>query len=116
MPDEGFELFWRLRGAPEMVALHGLFAGSTAPADEVRQSLGLTLEQFNAVMQAGGSLGLVTLGGDEVGFPVIPADSSQRSRLDWCLETHLEELKKVETTVKSRLVLRFLGRPPKAGL
>ena len=112
MPDEAFEELWRQRGGPELVALHLIFGGSVVPGNVIREVAGLTLEELRVVCEAGRRVGLVEPGEDGVTFVVIPPDSGQRARLDWCMEPHVDELPPIEARLKSKLLLRFLGSPP----
>jgi len=112
MADELFEALWGLRGGPEFVALHAIFGGSAVPSEEIRQVLGLTLEQFRSAVEASGKLGMVIDEGDRLRFQEFPSDSAQRARLDDCLESRQEEFRNTVRTMKSRTLLRFLGTPP----
>ena len=114
MPDEAFEEFWVMRGGKEMVALHALFPGASLPLEQVRETLGLTQDQLRAAASAARGLGL--LEGDEahLTFFALPLDSSQRARLDWCLESHTEEMGFLLTKLRGQMLLRFLSTPPNA--
>lgn len=112
MPDEAFEELWRLNGGPGLVGLHALFGGSVLPVDEVRSVLGLTIEQYRAVLQAAQRVGLAE--GDEERLTLIAfaPDSAQHGRLEWCLESHLQDFQPVVLRLKSRLLNRYLSSPP----
>ncbi len=112
MPDEAFEELWRERGGPQLVALHSIFGGSLVPGDVVRELVGLTLEQLRVVCEAAHLVGLIESGPDGILFVMIPPDSGQRARLDWCMEPHVAEFPAVEATLRSKLLLRFLSAPP----
>jgi hypothetical protein len=112
VPDEAFEDLWRQKGGPELVALHSLFVGAALPADRVRSTLGLNLEQLRSVCASAERVGIVESGEERVGFLGFPADSSQRARLDWCLEEHKAAFEKIVEQLRSRLLLRYLESPP----
>ena len=112
MPDEAFEELWRQKGGPELVAFHAIFGGAALPTDEIRSMLGLTLEQFRSACGAAERLGIVESGEERVSFLAFPSDSSQRGRLDWCLEEHKADFDKLVERIRSRLLLRYLGSPP----
>jgi len=111
--DEAFEAFWRMKGGPDTVALHSIFAGISVPAEEMRRVLELTLEQFRSLMAAAGSFGLVEANDVSVLFVSFQKDSAQGARLEWCLDDRKEEARKVVLAMKGKLILRFLGSPPK---
>ena len=113
MADEAFEAFWKMKGGQDTVALHTIFSGISVPAEEMRRVLGLTLEQFRALMAAAGSFGLVDANDDNILFVSFQKDSAQGARLDWCLEDRKDETKKAVLAMKGKLMLRFLGSPPK---
>ncbi len=112
MPDEAFEALWRMKGGPEMIGLHGLFGGSTVPADDLQQVLELTLEQFRTVMGAAEQVGLVLPRERQVAFVAFPKDSAQSARLSWCLEGREEQVKETTRRIRTSLLLRFLEAPP----
>jgi len=112
MPDEAFEELWRQKGGPEIVALHSIFGGANLPVPVIREITGLTLEQLRVVCEAARRVGLVDPTEEGISFLVIPPDSGQRARLDWCMEPHVDELPSVEARLRSKLLLRFLAAPP----
>src|SRR2546428_182852 len=112
MPDESFEAYWAMRGGPEIVALNTIFAGLTLPWEQIQQLLSFTQEQLRLVLSAARQLGLVEFDTQNVTFYLLAPDSSQRSRLDWCLETHQEHLTALVARIRSQLLLRFLSTPP----
>jgi hypothetical protein len=112
VPDEAFEDLWRHKGGPELVAFHAVFAGAALSSDEIRSMLSLTMEQLRAACGAAERVGIVESGESRVSFLAFPSDSSQRGRLDWCLEEHKAEFDKLVGQVRSRLLLRYLGTPP----
>lgn len=113
MADESFEAFWKMKGGPDTVALHAIFAGISVPAEEMRKVLGLTLEQYRALIAAAGTFGLVEANDENVLFNIFQKDSSQGARLDWCLEDRKDAVHKAVLEMKGKLMLRFLGTPPK---
>ena len=102
-----------MKGGPETVALHSIFAGISVPAEEMRKVLGLTMEQFRSLLTAAAGFGLVESDADGVLFVAFQKDSSQGARLDWCLEGRQDEVRKSVLAMKGTLMLRFLGSPPK---
>ncbi len=112
MPDEAFEALWNLPGGKELIGMHDLFAGSAVPFDGLRDMLRLTREQMRAAVVSSTALGLLEADEDQVIFLMFPRDSGQRARLDWCLETHTEEMGPLLERLKSQLLLRFLGLKP----
>ena len=114
MPDEAFEIYWHLRGGPELLGLHELFSGLTVPAEKVQQALGLTQEQLRVATRAAASLGFIEASEQSITFFALAPDSSQRGRLDWCLEPHAQELVALTARLKSQLLIRFLSTPPAA--
>ena len=115
MADEAFEAFWKLKGGPELVGLQSLFGGASLSGEEVRQMLGLTLEQFRIAVLAAQQLGLAEQADDRIRFAAFPRDSAQGARLEWCLEARQEEMKTILGRLKSLLLIRFLGAPPHPG-
>jgi hypothetical protein len=114
MADEAFEALWRLRGGPEIVAFHSLFGGRFVPMEQVRQVLGLTLEQLREVLTAASKLGLLEADEGHIAFMAFAPKSAQRGRLDWCLEGHRAELDTLLDRLRGVLLLRFLSSPPEA--
>lgn len=113
MADEAFEAFWRRKGGPDTIALHSIFGGVSVPAEEMRRVLELPLEQFRALMAAASSFGMVEANDETVLFVSFPKGSAQSSRLEWCLDDRKEEVRRAILAMKGRLMLRFLGAPPK---
>jgi len=93
--DEAFEAFWRMKGGPEIVAMHSIFGGVAVPSEAIRQVLGLTLEQFRTIAVMSGSFGLVDSTDEYLLFTVFQKDSAQGSRLEWCLEDKNDEFQNV---------------------
>jgi len=112
MADEAFEALWRLRGGPEIVVFHSLFAGRFVPVEPVRQVLGLTLEQLRAVLASAAKLGLLEADEGHIAFMAFAPKSAQRGRLDWCLEGHRNELEPLQARLRGVLLVRFLSSPP----
>jgi len=112
MPDEMFESLWRMKGGPEIVALHALFAGSTVLAAQVRDFLRLNPEGTRRALEASRGVGLIDVSDEGITFIAYPADSGQRARLDWCLEPHQAEFDSLVDRIRSQLLLRFLGSAP----
>jgi hypothetical protein len=112
MPDEAFEVYWRMPGGQEIIALHTIFSGMTVSQEQVLKLLGITPEQLRAVLNAAKQLGIVEMESSTVTFYALAPDSSQRGRLDWCLESHAAELPPLIARLRSALLLRFLSTPP----
>ena len=112
MPDEAFEIFWHMRGGPELIALHDLFAGLTVATDKVQQALGLTQEQLRVASRAAESLGVLESTEHSMTFFLLAPDSSQRGRLDWCLEPHAADFAALTARLRTQLLVRFLSTPP----
>jgi hypothetical protein len=112
VPDEAFEELWKVKGGPDMVAMHQLFGGATLPAEEVRAALALSPEQFRTAGQAARRVGLVEGGDERISFILFAPDSAQHGRLEWCLESHQAELPPIVTRLRSLLLLRYLATPP----
>lgn len=114
MPDEAFEAFWTMPGGQGLIALHELFSGMTVSLDQVQKVLELTQEQTRLAIGAARQLGILETDNKGITFYLLAADSSQRGRLDWCLEPHAAELPPLLAKYKTLLLMRFLGTPPAA--
>jgi hypothetical protein len=102
-----------MKGGSDTVALHSIFAGVSVPAEEMRRVLGLTMEQFRSLLTVAGSFGLVEASEENVLFVSFQKDSAQGARLEWCLEDRKDEARRNVLAMKGKLMLRFLGSPPK---
>jgi hypothetical protein len=112
VPDELFEELWSMKGGPELVALHAMFAGSRIPVSQVRDFLRLNPEGVRMAFDAAHGFGLFDMDDEEITFIAFPADSGQRARLDWCIEPHQAEFEPLVAKIRGQLLLRFLGSSP----
>lgn len=109
MADEAFEDLWARKGGPELVALQSVFEGQALGGEEVRQVVGLTMEQLREAVVAAQRVGLLSLGEDRLAFSQIPPASGQRARLDWCLEAHQKEFAALKGSLQTKFMVRFLS-------
>ncbi len=112
MPDEAFEVLWKVPGGKDLVGMHALLGGGAVPADLLRELLKLTREQFRMACSAAASLGLLEEEDERIVFLLFSKDSGQQARLEWCLEPHQDEFPSVLGRLKSELLLRFLQAKP----
>ena len=109
MADEAFEDLWGRKGGPELVALQSVFEGQALVSEEVRQVVGLTMEQLRESLVAAQRVGLVAVADDRIVFVSIPPASGQRARLDWCLEAHQKEFVSLKSSLQTKFMIRFLS-------
>lgn len=112
MADEAFESLWSTRGGPDFVAMQGMFGGSTVPADEIRDLLGLSHDEMRATVIAAQRVGLVEHPGDRITFLAFAPGSAQQGRLEWCLESHQAEHDARTRRLRTVMLVRYLSMPP----
>jgi len=107
--DEAFEELWSRKGGPDLVALQSVFEGQALVSEEVRQVVGLTMEQLREALVAAQRVGLVSVSEERIVFVPIPPASGQRARLDWCLEAHQKEFVALKGALQTKFMVRFLS-------
>ena len=114
MADEAFEALWAMKAGPELVALHGLFGGAMVSMEEIRGLLDLSPEELRAAVLAAQRMGFIEPQGDKLLFPAFAPGSAQQGRLEWCLESHQEDLEALIRRLRTRTLVRYLAAPSAA--